>query len=240
MKGNSIMKNKMAFTLAEVLITLGVIGVIAAMTLPTVIKNYQKKVTVERLKSTYSLLYQAVRMSENDNGTLDTWEIPAESQAYDVGKGFAEKYFTPYLKKTKECRGKDCFSEYTYYLDGAKVKNTSDKYSLQLANGVVINFYPRNNWNLCEIGIDINGKKGPNTLGKDKFVLVLTNKPIPKDTFGIQNKPGLYFYGQGNSIDYLKTKKYACSKTEGTKYRGMFCGALIMQSGWKMPNDYPW
>ena len=151
------MRNKIAFTLAEVLITLGVIGVVAAMTMPTVIKNYQKKVTVERLKSTYSLLYQAVRMSENDNGTLDTWEIPAESEAYDVGKGFAEKYFTPYLKKTKECRRKDCFSEYAHHLDGKTVKNTSDRYALQLANGVVIDFFPRNK--LCEIYIDINGKQ---------------------------------------------------------------------------------
>ena len=233
------MRNKIAFTLAEVLITLGVIGVVAAMTMPTVIKNYQKKVTVERLKSTYSLLYQAVRMSENDNGTLDTWEIPAESEAYDVGKGFAEKYFTPYLKKTKECRQKDCFSEYLYYLDGKTLKNTFDRYSLQLANGVVIYFYPRNN-KLCDIGIDINGKKGPNTKGKDQFNLILTNKAMSSEFFGIQSKPGLYFYGQGHSIDYLKTKVYACSKTEGTDYRGLFCGALIMQNNWQMPDDYPW
>ena len=234
------MYKQKAFTLAEVLITLGVIGVVAAMTMPTLIKNYQKKVTVERLKSTYSLLYQAVRMSENDNGTLDTWEIPEESSAYDVGKGFAEKYFTPYLKKTKECRQKDCFSEYLYYLDGKTVKNTFDRYSLQLANGVVINFFPRKNYKLCEISIDINGKKGPNTLGKDRFILILTNKPISDGTYGFQNKPGLYFHGQGNSIDYLKTKEYACSKTEGTEYRGLYCGALIMQNNWQMPDDYPW
>ena len=44
---------KRAFTIAEVLITLGIIGIVAAMTLPVVIGNYQKKVTVEKLKTVY-------------------------------------------------------------------------------------------------------------------------------------------------------------------------------------------
>ena len=37
-----------AFTLAEILITLGIIGVVAAMTIPTLITNYQKKQTVTK------------------------------------------------------------------------------------------------------------------------------------------------------------------------------------------------
>lgn len=53
-----------AFTMAEVLITLGIIGIVACMTMPGVIKNYQKKVTVECLKQTYSMLQQAVMLSE--------------------------------------------------------------------------------------------------------------------------------------------------------------------------------
>ena len=55
------------FTFAEVLITLGVIGIVAALTLPSVIQNYQKKITVERLKKTYSTLAQAIQMSVKDN-----------------------------------------------------------------------------------------------------------------------------------------------------------------------------
>ena len=45
------MRKFVGFTLAEVLITLGIIGVVAALTLPSVIQKYQKKVTVERLKN---------------------------------------------------------------------------------------------------------------------------------------------------------------------------------------------
>ena len=50
-----------AFTLAEVLITLGVIGVVAAMTMPTVIKKYQEQVTVNKVKKIYSTLKMSMK-----------------------------------------------------------------------------------------------------------------------------------------------------------------------------------
>ena len=58
------MKN--GFTLAEVLITLGIIGIVAAMTLPALVGKYQKKVTVTRLKKFYSTMQQAIQLAEKD------------------------------------------------------------------------------------------------------------------------------------------------------------------------------
>ena len=55
------MYKKSAFTLAEVLITLGIIGVVAAMTITTLLAKYQEKQTVTKLKQTYSILSQAIR-----------------------------------------------------------------------------------------------------------------------------------------------------------------------------------
>ena len=52
--------SKAAFTLAEVLITLGIIGIVAALTMPALIANYQKQVTLNGLKKAYSQLAQAV------------------------------------------------------------------------------------------------------------------------------------------------------------------------------------
>ena len=52
------MKTKFGFTLAEVLITLGIIGVVAALTLPSLVTNYQKQVTVNKLKKFYNGLEQ--------------------------------------------------------------------------------------------------------------------------------------------------------------------------------------
>ena len=59
------------FTLAEVLITLGIIGIVAAMTLPTVTGKYRKKVVETRLKRFYSVANAAVKASELDNGSWD-------------------------------------------------------------------------------------------------------------------------------------------------------------------------
>lgn len=56
-----------AFTLAEVLITLGIIGIVAAMTLPTVISNHKKKTIETRLQKFYSVANQAIKLSELKN-----------------------------------------------------------------------------------------------------------------------------------------------------------------------------
>ena len=64
-----------SFTLAEVLITLGIIGIVAAMTLPIVIGNYKKQVVSSRLKKFYSIMNQAILMSENDNESIEYWDF---------------------------------------------------------------------------------------------------------------------------------------------------------------------
>ena len=64
-------KCKSAFTLAEVLITLGIIGVVAAITLPTLIQNYKKKVYVDSLKSGYSILNNGFRLMMSEEGVND-------------------------------------------------------------------------------------------------------------------------------------------------------------------------
>lgn len=64
------MKEK-AFTLAEVLITLGIIGVVAAMTLPTLVNKYQEKVLLTQVKQTYSDLENAVKLYVAQNGCSD-------------------------------------------------------------------------------------------------------------------------------------------------------------------------
>ena len=59
-----------AFTLAEVLITLGIIGVVAAMTMPSLIQNYQKKQTAVKLERFYSIMSQAVLRWQQDEGLV--------------------------------------------------------------------------------------------------------------------------------------------------------------------------
>ena len=67
------MKN--GFTLAEVLITLGVIGIVAALTMPSLIANYQKQVTISKLKKIYSILGQQILLA-NSQGTPANQYLP--------------------------------------------------------------------------------------------------------------------------------------------------------------------
>ena len=62
------MKKKIAFTLAEVLITLGIIGVVAAMTLPVLIQNNINRTVETRLAKFYSVFNQALKMAEVEYG----------------------------------------------------------------------------------------------------------------------------------------------------------------------------
>ena len=90
---------KKGFTLAEVLITLGIIGVVAAVTIPALVTTYQKRATESQLKKAYSTLVNALRMSENDpdfNYTPpETYGVTLDTHdAY----GIFESYFAPYLQ----------------------------------------------------------------------------------------------------------------------------------------------
>lgn len=90
-----------AFTLAEVLITLGIIGIVAALTMPALIQNYKNKEIETRLQKFYSLMNQAVRLSEAENGPHETWNYPQTPFDTDETLVFYNKYFAKYLKSAK-------------------------------------------------------------------------------------------------------------------------------------------
>ena len=72
-----------AFTLAEVLITLGIIGVVAAMTMPVLIQKHREQVAVTKVKKFYSTFSQAYLMAVQENGTLDNWGLKDSEQEED-------------------------------------------------------------------------------------------------------------------------------------------------------------
>ena len=222
------------FTLAEVLITLGIIGIVAAMTLPTVIGNYQKKQTVARLQKVYTILSQAVKLSENENGSVDDWDFNLNSQE------FYNRYLKKYLVETKNKK----ISQITNFPNYKNLNGTRNNgYILsgnslcsELADGVLIFISFFGNSNYKAIGIDINGYSKPNIVGKDVFY------------FSIQKKYGFNVYGFnqtysgesfGSTFDRNKLKgneTNACKKG----YNGTWCSALIIHDGWEIKDDYPW
>ena len=90
-------KKKAAFTLAEVLITLGIIGIVAAMTLPSLIADYQKKVVETKVKAFYSKMNQAYLMSYAENGDTADWLV-SKRYTYEETVEWLKKYFFPYTK----------------------------------------------------------------------------------------------------------------------------------------------
>ena len=71
----TLLLKKAAFTLAEVLITLGIIGVVAAMTLPSLIQNYHEKQRVTQLKKAYSVMQNAFLMAQEEYGDVTYWGL---------------------------------------------------------------------------------------------------------------------------------------------------------------------
>lgn len=119
-------KSRLAFTLAEILITLGIIGVVAAITIPILMTNIYEKRTITQLKETQSILAQAVRASEDEFGDASSW---AEGYWTSAGaKQIAEKLL-PSLKVAVDCGVSDTKSaciKKTYY----RKKWTKARYKL--------------------------------------------------------------------------------------------------------------
>ena len=242
---------KFAFTLAEVLITLGIIGIVAALTLPTIIQNYQKRVTVEGLKKEYTLLQQALKMYQADNGIdfdqIDT-TLPADK--------FMQTYVLPYIQTIGECQGtSECYHKTPLAIDRKTKHVINDKFYI-LKDGSFLGII-RNSPSGKVFYIDINGAKGPNFAGRDIFFFYFVNKKtiLYMDSNGCN--PNLAklesgLYPGGYSMCYIPFTKYpraillgnidrACSKNANNiNNSGDACAALIMLDGWKIEKDYPW
>lgn len=203
------MNRNFAFTLSEILITLGIIGVIASMTIPFVINKYQERVTVSKVKKIYSTMSQAFMLSVRDNGYANEWNVGNDSNATTAAQ--LAGYFKPYLKIIKDCgTNSGClgYTENVNYLNGKKHDANYDTwdrfYKMILSDGSYIiiratlgNYCQKDaqssySSKYCgEIFFDINGGKMPNTIGKDIFVIGITPfaiKPNNDDNCNKNNK----------------------------------------------------
>lgn len=172
---------KKAFTLAEVLITLGIIGVVAAMTMPTLIQNHQKRSLEVQTQKFYSMLSQAVRHYMADEGVDDLRNTQMTMVPYYNGVSpqtqiveAQRDFITKYLKVVKECeQGTICFAENYKANNGGKIlasrfpndKGTNER-EYVLSNGSIIRTNVSSN-SCISLMVDVNGKKGPNRVGYD-------------------------------------------------------------------------
>lgn len=221
------------FTLAEVLIVLGIIGLVADMTIPTLVNSYQKKVTVTRLQKAYSAMDQAIRLSQVDNGNVKDWDFGSGYTKADVEK-FVNVYIRPYLKIISKDKFTDEESSISGYGSNKTVLADGTLLSFSLDGSSALGAPPGN----LMVHVDINGTAKPNKNGKDEFTMVVRKTNNPLQFFCWKGSGAESCYGAGSTRDdIINGSYYGCRKDKPTKNN---CGALIQYDGWKISDDYPW
>ena len=235
--------SKVAFTLAEVLITLGIIGVVAALTIPTLMANHRKQVVEVRLEKFYSTMNQVIKMAEADYGDVTEWEPyeklyeKDENGNDDTSKelpntAYFEKYFLPYMKTVKvEPYGHNSSCLLAYFADGSVVN---------LANGS-FQFWPSAK-DFTKL-VDENTGKVKNDMENSgiKYFTFLFRPEISTDPiYKYHTKKGVepYKYRWDGTREMLLNDNAIGCKKQVSNERA-YCTALIQMNGWKIPKDYP-
>lgn len=117
-----------AFTLAEVLITMGIIGLVAALTIPNFISSYREKQTIAKLKKVYSTFSNAYKLVIYEYGTPDTWDDVVQGPVTESSTTAFFERLKPYLQISKECDFNNrfnCWDSNTYfkYLNGSESRS---------------------------------------------------------------------------------------------------------------------
>ena len=231
-------KLSFGFTLAEVLITLGIIGIIAALTIPNVTSHYRKKVVETRLAKFYSVMNQAIQMSERVNGPKEYWEKIGNKDAEEnAEKGLIapniwfEKYIKPYLKYSNLEINDATAKVMIYFPDG----------SLCLMSGASFQFWPEAG-KFVDYQFDEDSatfKNNAEISGIKYFTFFFapySNSLANKYHYKKGVEP--YKYDWDGTTDMLKNNSnIGCQKNVSNERA--YCTALIQQNGWKIPDDYP-
>ena len=222
---------KFAFTLAEVLITLVIIGIIAAMTLPALINKTKNTENLVALKKDYETLSQAYYIFYSENGVIQN-ALGSLTSDTDY-EGFAN-VFIPKLNVAKNCGIKEanasgCFPDKIYtYLDGTTtwknfllannhsliLTNDGMSYAFVLFSATCSSQYSTDPssplYNTCgQVHVDINGpNKGPAIAGRDTFSFYITKKGV---------------YPRGSYPDY--------TATSDCQIYGLGCAGQVLLNG---------
>lgn len=217
-------KNKKGFTLAEVLVTLGIIGVVSAMTVPTLMQNYQRKSYVTQLHKFYNELSQALLQYQTDKNALNLKEAGLTSSEA-LGS-----FFKNYFKVIQDCGTTQtpCFAPKAEYknIAGRSIGTTCDSY-LSLASGTSLGyiFTATSSLVLFAVYVDINGQKGPNIAGRDIFSIYIYNDGMIDDSNNISPAPL-------SKEEREKTYNENCIQANGYTWNG--CFGKILNDNWEM------
>ena len=211
-----------AFTLAEVLLTLAIIGVVAALTIPAVVTKVTKDQYVTGLKKAYNTLKAVEREAIQEYGPMESWTW------VDTITDF-EKYFLPYFDVLKNCGAtteKGCFAEGLTDLGGSYSSNFNSTYNYRIitSDGMAWVYYEEDNtaplyWR-GTFHVDVNGLKGPNRIGRDIFLFTAYSSNL-----GIKPR-GSY---EDDGVTPIPTSEVDSSCS--TSSDGHYCAAKVLAEG---------
>ncbi len=235
------LKKKTAFTLAEVLITLGIIGVVAAMTIPTIIGNYKKQEITSKLKKFSSTMQNALNMATTEYGDISTWQNPTTQGDEEETNKFFTTYILPFLSGVKNCSAgvsdRECSNLRQGFAPDAPNRTNASLFVFN--DGSCFSLYTGGADTLhanIHFLYDYNCKGKPNEYDKDKFSFILLIDSLNNSTLRNRFRAGSASTHELTNRDDLLD---ACNKHTQTHYRGG-CSALIQFDGREIKDDYPW
>lgn len=230
---------KPAVTYAELIIVLGVIGIISMLLIP-VLNNQYELVNIVKLKKSYAVAANAYEQAIMQDGTPDMWDLVGEGDP--TGLANINNAISQNLHVVKNCNtGEGCFPEDTYKnlksVDSTNNINNDTTYTkMLLADGTSIaikqlNSNCEDSWgnsatlqNVCGIVLmDVNGKTSPNQYGVDTFGFAFT-------------KNGLVPLGGDMQTNAYTFDNFCNTDNNSANENGLGCTAWAIQNG---NNEYP-
>lgn len=225
---------KSGFTLAEVMITLGIIGVVAALTLPNLIAKLDHNGKISKLQKAQSILNQTIKLSTQDNDEYENWDRTLTTREH------IQKYYAPYMKIAVFCDNAIKCGYKNQNPWDSKVYNqfnTDGRLPFITMDGILYSIITRGGLSSGDknidkeydfsissssgIIIDVNGANKPNRFGNDLFMLVRTTE------------------GSVMPLGYNLSDSVINSDCTKANIR-IYCAEKLRRNGWKASNDYPW
>ena len=219
-----------AFTLAEVLITLGIIGVVSAITIPTLMANHRKKVVETKLEKIYSVMNQAINLTNAEYGDVTNWIIDCgSSNSPTCSINEVENWFNSTIGKhletlkTGKTKNKTDDILLIYLKDGSILGVTNYIYDMffYVNSDAISNARSGKNYFLFRFNPILLSHQNNEEAQKDlKYSLKPTFEPYSN-------------YWNGTREQLIDGHSFSCAQNHA------FCAKLIQYDGWKISKDYP-
>ncbi len=217
---------KKGFTLAEILLALSIVGIIAVLTVPVFMGSYKEKIYASSLKKTYTEITTAITAlladeQAGDNQNFYNTSAGVSNSSYNSGaQYFLDNYFK-LVKNTTKCSNTSnpCYKAGTYHNKAGNNGTLSSDYKCALiSTGALVCM--KVTGGRAYIVVDVNGKRSPNTVGEDVFSFYIQPDGTVVDVY-----------------DLIYTNNCNSASSGSLEIIASGCFNDVMKNGWKVKMD---